>query len=128
MRFTLLNLNFIFDMNLNDEAKKIIWSLQSNKRNEDERNIFEPTGKKTINKNLVYIISVIGIIFLMSFALSQFSKETTHFCFLIKHYCFNSTENPLLYTFYIFMNLWILILGIGIAYLIGKKLGDRFKI
>jgi hypothetical protein len=64
----------------------------------------------------------------LSFALSLFSKETTHFCFLIDSYCFNSTENPIAYTFYIFMNLWILILGIGIAYLIGKKLGDRFKI
>ena len=115
-------------MNVDDEAKKVIWSLQNNKRTEAERNVFTPTGKKTMNKNLVYILSAIGITFLMSFALSQFSKETTNFCFLIESYCFNSTENPLAYTFYIFMNLWILILGIGIAYLIGKKLGDRFKI
>ena len=115
-------------MNVDDEAKKVIWSLQNNKRTEAERNVFTPTGKKTMNKNLVYILSAIGITFLMSFALSQFSKETTNFCFLIESYCFNSTENPLAYTFYIFMNLWILILGIGIAYLIGKKLGNRFKI
>jgi uncharacterized membrane protein len=90
--------------------------------------VFEPTGKKPMNRNVVYVLSALGITFLLSFALSLFSKETTHFCFLIDSYCFNSTENPIAYTFYIFMNLWILILGIGIAYLIGKKLGDRFKI
>ena len=115
-------------MNVDDEAKKVIWSLQRNKRTEAERNVFQPTGKKPMNKNLVYILSAIGITFLMSFVLSQFSKETTHFCFLIESYCFNSTENPVAYTFYIFMNLWILILGIGVAYLIGKKIGVLFKI
>lgn len=115
-------------MNVDDEAKKVIWSLQHNKRTEVERNVFQPTGKKPMNKNVVYILSALGITFLMSFALSQFSKETTHFCFLIESYCFNSTENPVAYTFYIFMNLWILILGIGVAYLIGRKIGVRFKI
>ena len=115
-------------MNVDDEAKKATRARQNNKRTEAERNVFTPTGKKPMNKNGVYILSAIGITFLMSFALSQFSKETTNFCFLIESYCFNSTENPIAYTFYIFMNLWVLILGIGIAYWIGKKLGDRFKI
>ena len=123
-----MSLNLIFEMNVDDEAKKVIWSLQHNKRTEAERNVFQPTGKKPMNKNVVYILSALGITFLMSFALSQFSKETTHFCFLIESYCFNSTENPVAYTFYIFMNLWILILGIGVAYLIGRKIGVRFKI
>ncbi|WP_445715399.1 hypothetical protein [Flavobacterium sp.] len=113
---------------VDDEAKKVIWSLQNNKRTEAERNVFAPTGKKPMNKNVVYVFSSIGITFLVSFALSLFSKATTQFCFLIDSYCFNSTENPIAYTMYIFMNLWILILGIGIAYLIGKKLGKHFKI
>ena len=113
---------------VDDEAKKVIWSLQNNKRTEAERNVFAKKNKKPMNKDLVYILSAIGITFLMSFALSLFSKETTQFCFLIDNYCFNSTENPIAYTFYIFMNIWIMILGIGIAYLIGKKLGDYFKI
>ena len=113
---------------VDDEAKKVIWSLQNNKRSEEERNVFEPTGKKPMNKNVFYILSAIGITFLMSFALSLFSKETSQFCFLIESYCFNSNENPIVYTFYIFMNLWILILGITIAYFIGKKIGDRIKI
>ena len=115
-------------MNVDDEAKKVIWSLQNNKRTEAERNVFAPTGKKPMNKNVVYVLSAIGITFLMSFALSLFSKEPTQFCFLIDSYCSNSTGNPMAYTFYIFMNLWILILGITIAYLNGKKIGDRFKI
>ena len=33
-------------MNVDDEAKKVIWSLQHNKRTEAERNVFKPTGKK----------------------------------------------------------------------------------
>ena len=115
-------------MNVDDVAKKVIWSLQHNKRTETERNVFQPTGKKPMNKNVVYVLSALGITFLVSFALSLFSKETIQFCFLIESYCFNSTENPVAYTFYIFMNLCILILGIGVAYLIVKKLGDRFKI
>ena len=55
----------------------------------------QPTGKKPMNKNVVYVLSAIGITFLMSFALSLFSKETTQFCFLIDSYCFNSTENQI---------------------------------
>ena len=113
---------------VDDEAKKVIWSLQNNKRTEAERNVFKPTGKKPMNKNVVYVLSAIGITFLLSFALSLFAKETSLFCFLMESFCFNSTENPIALTFYIFMNLCILILGIGIAYWIGKKLGDRFKI
>ena len=115
-------------MNVDDEAKKVIWSLQNNKRTEAERNVFQPTGKKPMNKTVVYVLSSLGITLLMSFALSQFATQSIDFCFLIESYCFNSTENPLAFTFYIFMNLWILILGIGMAYLIGKKLGDKFKI
>ena len=112
-------------MNIDDEAKKVIWSLQNNKRSEEERNAFKPTGKKPRNKNVVYLLSALGITLLMSYVLSLFSRETVRFCFLIDSYCFNSTENPILYTLYVFMNLWILILGITIAYLIGKKIGDR---
>jgi len=31
-------------MDVDNEAKKVIWSLQHNKRTEAERNVFEPTG------------------------------------------------------------------------------------
>lgn len=115
-------------MNVDDEAKKVIWSLQNNKRSEAERNVFQPTGKKTMNKNVLYGFSVLAISLLVSFILSQFTTKSTVFCFLLETYCYNSIEHPIAYSFYIFMNLWMLILGIGIAYLIGKKLGNRFKL
>ncbi len=114
--------------NIDDEANKVIWSLQNNKRSEQERNVFKPTGKKPMNKNLVYILSALGITFVLSYVLTFFTKETISFCFLLETYCYNSLENPLAFTFFIFMNLWILILGVGIAYVIGKKIGDRFKV
>ncbi|WP_396209237.1 hypothetical protein [Flavobacterium sp.] len=115
-------------MNVNDEAKKVIWSLQNNKRSEKERNVFAPIGKKAYNKNVMYGVSAVGISLSLSFILSQFTTKSTDFCFLLETYCYNSIEHSMAYTFYIFINLWILILGIGIAYLIGKKLGNRFKL
>ena len=114
--------------NIDDEANKVIWSLQNNKRSEEERNVFKPTGKKPMNKNLVYILSAFGITLVVSYVLTFFAKETISFCFLLETYCYNSLENPLAFTFFIFMNLWILVLGVGIAYVIGKKIGDRFKV
>lgn len=116
------------EMEIDKEAKKVIWSLQYNKRSDEERKVFQPTGKKPLNKNVVYIFSALGITFLLSWVMTQFTSEAVDFCFLIDNFCFNSTENPIEFVFYVFINTWIIILGVGIAYLIGKKLGDRFKI
>lgn len=115
-------------MDIDDDAKKVIWSLQNNKRSEEERKVFEPTGKKPMNKNVVYLFSALGITLLLSYVLTMFTIETVDFCFLLDSYCFNSLENPIAFIFYIFMNGWIIILAVAIAYLIGKKLGDKFKI
>lgn len=115
-------------MAIDDDAKKVIWSLQNNKRSDEDRKVFEPTGKKPMNKNVVYVFSSLLITFLLSYVLTFFSTENLNFCFLFDNYCFNSHENPIAFILYIFMNGWILILGVGIAYLIGKKLGDRFKV
>lgn len=114
--------------NIDDEANKVIWSLQNNKRTEEERNVFKPTGKKPMNKNLVYVLSALGITFVISYVLTLFAKKPIDFCFLLETYCCNSAEDPIAFTFFIYMNLWILILGVGIAYIIGKKIGDRFKV
>jgi hypothetical protein len=115
-------------MNVDDDAKKVLWSLQNNVRTEAERNVFKPTGKKPMNKNVVYVFSALGITFVMSYLLTQFSNSSNDFCFLIGDFCFNSIENPIAYTFYIFMNIWVLILAIGFAYIIGKKIGDKYKV
>uniref|UniRef100_UPI004049336B hypothetical protein n=1 Tax=Flavobacterium sp. TaxID=239 RepID=UPI004049336B len=115
-------------MNIDDGAKEVIWSLQNNKRSEEERNVFKPTGKKPMNKNVLYVFSALGITFLMSFLLTQFSEESKYFCFLTDNFCYDSAESPLAYTFYIFMNVWVLIIAVGIAYIIGKKIGDKYRV
>lgn len=115
-------------MNPDEEAKKVIWSLQNNKRTEEERNVFKPTGKKPMNKNLVYLLSAIGIAVVMSFVLTQFSRKNTTFCFLVNSYCFESKEENLLYSVYIFLNIWILLMAFFGAYYIGKKLGNKYRI
>ncbi len=115
-------------MNPDEEAKKVIWSLQNNKRTEDERNVFKPTGKKPLNKNLVYLFSAIGITFTLSYILTRFSTENTTFCFLLNSYCFESKDENLLYSIYIFLNIWIMIIAFFWAYYIGKKLGNKYKI
>ena len=117
-----------YKMDIDDDAKKVIWSLQNNKRTAEERKVFEPTGKKPMNRNLVYVLSALGITFLFSFILTLFTVEVVDFCFLLDSYCFNSDENPIAFIFYVFMNGWIIILSVAVAYLIGKKIGDRFKI
>ena len=115
-------------MDVDDEAKKVIWSLQENKRNEKERNVFKPSGKKPKNRNFIYFICAIAIVFLISFALSLFSKTPVNFCFFIENFCFNSSESKVFYVLFIAMNCWILILGIGFAYWLGSKIGSKFKI
>lgn len=115
-------------MNIDGEAKKVIWSLQENKRSEEERNVFKPTGKKTRNKNIIYFISALVTTFLISFTLTLFSKSVVTFCFVIENFCFDSSESYSLYVLYVFMNFWILILGIGFAYWIGIRIGNKFKV
>lgn len=115
-------------MDIDDEAKKVIWSLQNNKRSEDERNVFKPTGKKPINKNLKYVLTSIVVLFLMSFLLTQFNSEEKEFCFLIDSLCYYSSEDKWLFVLYTFLNLLIIIIGLFAAYIIGKKLGNKYKI
>ena len=115
-------------MDIDDEAKKVIWSLQNNKRSEEERNAFKPTGKKPMNKNLKYVLTSIGVLFLLSFLLTKFNSEEKEFCFLIDSLCFYSSEDKWLFVLYTFLNLLIIIIGLFTAYIIGKKLGNKYKI
>jgi hypothetical protein len=115
-------------MDIDEEAKKVVWSLQNNKRSEDERNVFKATGKKPMNKNVIYIFTSIGVLLLLSFLLTQFNSEEKEFCFLIDSLCYSSSQDKWLFVLYTFLNLLIIIIGFFAAYLIGKKLGNRFKI
>ena len=109
------------------EEKKTVWSLQNDKRTEAERNVFKPTGKQPKNKTLQYIIWVFVAILAASFALT-FAQENAKDVCIVSDFCFNSKENIALYTAYIFINIIIVLLAIVVAYIIGKKLGDRFKL
>ena len=115
-------------MDVDEDAKKVIWSLQNNKRTEEERNIFKPTGKKPMNKNVIYIFSFIGVLLLLSFLLTQFNSEEKEFCFLLDSLCYSSSEDKLLYVLYTFSTLVIIIIALFFAYRVGKNLGNKFRI
>jgi len=115
-------------MSIDNEAKKIIWSLQNNKRTTSERPNFEKTGKKPINRNIVYLFWSILILFLISFVLTFFSNKNIHFCLLPNYFCFNSNENILAYTLYIFINICVVIFAITLAYVLGKKIAKKFNL
>lgn len=106
--------------------KKTSWSLQKNKRTEKERNVFKPKGRKPKNKTISYIFWAIIIVLILSFALTFLQEESKEICF-VSNFCFNSKDDVLFYTFYVFLNIIIVMLAILVAYLIGKKLGNFIK-
>lgn len=106
-------------------SEKKSWSLQNNKRTEAERNVFKPTGKSPKNNTTVYLISLAGVFLLVSFLMTYFSEKTLKAC--IGEFCFNSKENLIFYSVYVFFNIVIVVLAIFGAYLIGKKLGNLIK-
>ncbi|WP_452226091.1 hypothetical protein [Lacinutrix cladophorae] len=112
---------------MSTEEKKVVWSLQNNKRTETERNVFKPTGvkKKQLSK-VQYLVISIFVILISSFSLTFLTEKSSEICF-IPSFCFQSKENIFLYTLYIFLNIIIILLGIIVAYIIGKKLGEKIK-
>ncbi|PWK18726.1 hypothetical protein [Xanthomarina spongicola] len=112
---------------MSNSPKKTVWSLQDNKRTEEERHAFKPTGKKPRNKTLQYILVSISILFVISYLLIQIYEDTLQTC-ITDTFCINSKEDVILYTLYVFVNMSIVILSIAGAYAIGKKLGNYFKV
>jgi preprotein translocase subunit SecE len=112
---------------MSNSPKKTVWSLQDNKRTEDQRNAFKPTGKKPRNKTLQYILVAILVLFVVSFLLLQIYEETLETC-IIDAFCINSKEDVLLYTLYVFLNILIVVLAIVGAYAIGRKLALYIKV
>lgn len=109
------------------EEKKTVWSLQNDVRTEEERNVFKPTGKQPKKKNnALYVIVFLLVIFAASFSLTFLQDTSKEIC-LTESYCFMS-DDRLMYSFYIFGNIVIVVVAILIAYIIGKKIGERFKI
>ncbi|MFD2543656.1 hypothetical protein ACFSSB_15085 [Lacinutrix gracilariae] len=112
---------------MNTEEKKVVWSLQNNKRTEAERNVFKPTGvKKKQLTTWQYIVISLLVVLISSFSLTFLAEESSKICF-IPNFCFQSKENIVLHTLYIFGNILIVLLAIIVAYAIGKKIGDKIK-
>jgi len=112
---------------MSTEDKKAVWSLQNNKRTEEERNIFKPTGvqKKKITP-LQYVVISLLVILISSFSMTFMTEKASEIC-LIPSFCFNTKQDVILYTLYIFANIIIVLGAIIIAYIIGKKLGNKIK-
>lgn len=107
-------------------SEKKPWSLQNDKRTEVERNIFKPTGKSPKSKFKWYLVALAGVLLAVSFFMTYFSEKVLHAC--IGNYCFNSQDNLLVYTLYVFLTIIIVVLAVFGAYLLGKKIGDSIKI
>jgi len=105
---------------------KTVWSLQSDKRSEEERNVFKPTGKQSKNKTIIYIFWALAVFLISSFALTFLQEKSKEICFT-SGFCFNSKKDVLLYTIYIFLNIIVLVLAILVAYIIGRNLGNLIK-
>ena len=114
---------FLHDKFIMSEKKP--WSLQNDNRTEAERNIFKPTGKSPKNNTTVYLISLVGVFLLVSFLMTYFSEKTLNAC--IGSYCFNSNEDLVVYSLYVFLNIIIVVLAIFVAYMFGRKLADQIK-
>jgi uncharacterized protein YqhQ len=105
---------------------KNTWSLQNDKRSEEERNVFKPKGKNPKKKTVLYILALASAFLLVSFLLTYFSETVLEAC-LTKTFCFNSIDNIIIYTLFVFFNIVIVISSIFGAYIIGKKLANLIK-
>jgi polyferredoxin len=106
-------------------SKNKPWSLQNDKRTEAERNIFKPTGKSPKSKFKWYLVALAGVLFAVSFFMTYFSENVLHAC--IGNYCFNSQDNLLVYTLYVFFTIIIVVFAVFGAYIVGRKLADLIK-
>lgn len=106
-------------------SEKKTWSLQNDKRSEAERNIFKPTGKSPKKKFKLYLLALAGVFLLVSFLMTYFSEKTLNEC--IGSWCFNSKDNLIIYSLYVFSTIVIVVLAIFAAYLFGRKLADQIK-
>ena len=112
---------------MSNSQKKTTWSLQDNKRSEEQRNLFKATGKTPERRNVLYVLIGLLIVLVFSFLLTQIYEDALETC-LTSTFCINSKENVMLYSLYVFFNILIVIFAIIGAYIVGKKLGNRYKI
>lgn len=111
-------------MNVDDEAKKVIWSLQNNVRSEEERNVFKPTGNKPKSNNWKYVSVVLIGLLTVSYLMTQFQKNVLSIC-ITQTFCIDSEQDKMLYVGYVFITNVVLVFGIYFAYRIGKWLANK---
>ncbi|MHA7943186.1 hypothetical protein ACJOV8_008930 [Formosa sp. 3Alg 14/1] len=111
---------------MSNSQPKQSWSLQDNKRSEEQRKAFKPTGKTAKKSTAKYIVSVILVTFLASISLTIGSKKKLEAC-LSSEFCFNSKDDVLLYSLYVFSTIAIIVATIFIAYKFGKRFGEQVK-
>lgn len=102
------------------------WSLQNDKRTEAERNIFKPTGKSPKQTFKWYVLALSAVFLLVSFFMTYFSEDVLEAC--VAGYCFNSKDNFMVYTLYVFVTIVIVVLAIFGAYMFGRKLANAIKL
>ncbi|MFB9054365.1 hypothetical protein ACFFVB_14855 [Formosa undariae] len=111
---------------MSNSQQKPSWSLQDNKRSEDQRKAFKPTGKTPKKSTAKYIVSVILVTFLASLSLTVGSQKKLEAC-LFSDFCFNSKDDVLVYSLYVFSTITIIVITIFIAYKFGKRFGEQVK-
>ncbi len=112
---------------MSNSQKKTTWSLQDNKRSEEQRDLFKAMGKSGKRRHTLYVLVGLLILLVFSFLLTQIYKETLETC-LTSTFCIDSKDNVILYSLYVFFNILIIIFAIIGAYIVGKKLGNYFKV
>jgi len=113
-------------MEIDNDAKKVLWSLQNNKRNQEERNAFKPTGKKPKSNGPKYVTVVLIGLLALSFLMTQFQKTTINVC-ITSTYCIDSEHDTFQYVLYVFITNVIVVFGIYFAYKIGVWIGEKLK-
>ncbi|WP_066221040.1 hypothetical protein [Formosa haliotis] len=111
---------------MSNSQQKPSWSLQDNKRSEEERKAFTPTGETPKKNTGWYIVSVIAVILLISFVLTVSSKKTLEAC-VTAEFCFNSKDDVLIYSLYVFSTITIIVFAVFFAYKFGQRFGNMLK-
>lgn len=112
---------------MSNYQQKSSWSLQDNKRSQEERDVFKPTGKSPKKLNTtIYVVLVILITFLASLSLTVSSGKKLEVC-LFSDLCFNSRDDVFLYSFYVFTTIAVIVIAVFVAYKFGKRFGSALK-
>lgn len=88
--------------------------------------MFQPTGKTTKKNHGRYVLSVLGVLLIISYLLTFFAEKKIQIC-LTESLCFNSYDHPLVYGLFVYFNVLLLVFGVYFAYRFGSYLGRKLK-